>query len=37
VPIPFHFDKESVKGSSEYGNSLIVHPMSGVIQADSDV
>jgi hydrocephalus-inducing protein len=37
VSIPFSFLKESVRGDVEYADSLIVHPMSGIINADSDV
>lgn len=37
VSIPFSFTKESIKGDIEYADSLIVNPMSGIINADSDV
>lgn len=36
VPIAFAFDKDSIKGENEYGDSLIVTPMSGVIKPNSD-
>jgi hydrocephalus-inducing protein len=35
VPIQFHFDKESLKGESDV-ECITVHPMSGVIRANSD-
>jgi hydrocephalus-inducing protein len=37
IPIPFNFDRESVKGLQEYGDSLHIKPMSGVIKADSEI
>ena len=37
VPISFAFEKESIKGESEYGDSLQVNPMSGVIKPLSDL
>jgi hydrocephalus-inducing protein len=37
VSIPFSFSKESVKGDIEYADSLVVNPMSGIINPDSDV
>jgi hydrocephalus-inducing protein len=37
VAIPFSFTKESIKGDPEFADSLVVTPMSGVINPDSDV
>ena len=37
VPIAFSFEKESIKGESEYGDSLQVNPISGVIKPLSDL
>ena len=37
VPIPFAFDRDSVKGDPEYADSLSVFPMNGVIKPDSDL
>lgn len=31
IPFSFNFSKESVRGSTEYGDSLRVNPMSGVV------
>lgn len=33
IPFSFSFSKESVKGNPDYGDSLIVSPMSGVVPA----
>jgi hydrocephalus-inducing protein len=35
IPFSFNFSKESVKGSPDYGDSLRVSPMSGVVAPDS--
>lgn len=35
IPFSFNFAKESVKGSTDYGDSLRVSPMSGVVPAQS--
>ena len=37
VPISFSFDKESVKGEAEYGESLKVHPISGIVRPESEI
>ena len=37
IPFSFQFEKDSVLGDTDYANSLLVHPMSGVIRADSQV
>lgn len=37
IPFSFNFAKESVKGSPDYGDSLRVSPMSGVVPAGSQV
>lgn len=37
IPFAFNFSKESVKGSPDYGDSLRVSPMSGVVPALSDL
>jgi len=37
IPFTFNFDRESVKGDPEYGDSLMVTPMSGVISPDSEI
>ncbi len=37
IPIPFSFTKDSVLGELDYADSLIVSPMVGVIQADSEI
>lgn len=33
VPISFNFDKASILGEADYGNSLNVFPLSGTIKA----
>lgn len=35
IPFSFNFSKESVKGSPEFGDSLRVNPMSGVVAPQS--
>ena len=37
VPISFSFNKDSVKGEAEYGDSLKVNPMSGVVRPESEI
>ena len=37
IPFSFNFSKESVKGSTDYGDSLRVNPMSGVVPAQSQI
>lgn len=37
IPFAFTFDKDSVRGDSEYGDSLAVNPMSGVVNADGEL
>lgn len=37
IPFSFSFAKESVKGSPDFGDSLRVSPMSGVVPAQSEV
>jgi len=37
VPISFNFDKASISGESDYGNSLIVFPISGQIKPNSEI
>lgn len=37
IPFAFNFSKESVRGSSDYGDSLQVNPMSGVVPALGDL
>lgn len=37
VPIPFYFDKESLKGDTDYADCLIVNPVSGVVKGDSEI
>jgi len=36
VPFTFNFDRDAVRGEADYGDSLTVHPMSGVVGADSE-
>jgi len=36
VPIAFAFERDSIKGENDYGDSLQVIPMSGVIKPLSD-
>jgi hydrocephalus-inducing protein len=33
IPFSFNFSKESAKGSPDYGDSLRVNPMAGVVPA----
>lgn len=37
IPFAFNFSNSSVKGSPDYGDSLKVIPMSGIIPAFSDL
>jgi hypothetical protein len=37
IPFAFNFSKESIRGSSDYGDSLSVNPVSGVVPALSDL
>lgn len=37
IPFSFNFAKESVKGSTDYGDSLRVNPMAGVVPAQSQI
>ena len=37
IPFSFNFSKESAKGSTEYGDSLRVNPMSGVVAPQSQI
>jgi hydrocephalus-inducing protein len=37
IPFSFNFSKESVKGSPEFGDSLRVNPMSGVVAPQSQL
>lgn len=37
IPFSFSFAKESVKGSTDYGDSLRVSPISGVVPAQSQI
>lgn len=37
VPMSFTFEKESIRGESDYADSLSVNPMSGVIKPQSDL
>jgi hydrocephalus-inducing protein len=37
IPFSFNFSKESVKGSPDYGDSLRVNPMSGVVPPQSSM
>ena len=37
IPFSFNFSKESVKGSTEYGDSLRVSPMTGVVPPGSQI
>lgn len=37
IPFSFNFSKESVKGSPDYGDSLRVNPMSGVVPPQSQI
>lgn len=37
IPFSFNFSKESVKGSTEYGESLRVNPMAGVVPPQSQI
>jgi hydrocephalus-inducing protein len=37
IPFHFNFDKESLKGEPDFGDSISVHPMSGVINSDSEI
>lgn len=37
IPFSFNFTKESVKGSPDFGDSLRVNPMSGVVPAQSQI
>lgn len=37
IPIPFYFDRESIKGDPEYADSLFVSPVSGVIKENSEI
>ena len=37
IPFAFNFSKESIRGSSDYGDSLSVNPISGVVPALSDL
>ncbi len=36
VPLAFSFDRESIKGEMEWGNSLKIEPMSGVINSQGE-
>lgn len=33
VPLAYSFDKESIKGEMEWGNSLTIEPISGVVNS----
>ena len=37
IPIPFYFDKESIRGDPEYADSLFVNPISGVVKENSEI
>mmetsp|Transcript_22445 Transcript_22445/g.16940 ORF Transcript_22445/g.16940 Transcript_22445/m.16940 type:complete len:392 (+) Transcript_22445:3377-4552(+) len=37
IPFAFNFSKESVVGSPDYGDSLVVNPMRGVVPAEASV
>ena len=37
IPFTFMIDRDSVKGDPDYGESLFVHPSSGVVNADSEI
>jgi len=37
IPFTFSFDRESLKGEPDFGDSISVHPMSGVIGSDSQI
>ena len=37
IPFAFNFTNTSVKGSPDYGDSLKVTPMSGIVPAYSDL
>lgn len=37
IPFSFNFSKESVKGSPDYGDSLVVNPISGVVPAQGSI
>mmetsp|Transcript_8825 Transcript_8825/g.8184 ORF Transcript_8825/g.8184 Transcript_8825/m.8184 type:complete len:109 (+) Transcript_8825:8135-8461(+) len=37
IPFAFNFSKESVIGSPDYGDSLIVNPMRGVVPAEASI
>jgi len=37
IPFSFNFSKESVKGSTEFGDSLRVSPMTGVVPPGSQI
>lgn len=37
LPYHYNFNKQSIKGDNEYGDSLSVYPMSGVVNGESEV
>lgn len=37
LPIPFYFDKESIRGDPDFGDSLFVSPISGVVRENSEI
>lgn len=37
IPFSFNFTKDSVKGSTDYGDSLRVIPMNGVVPPQSSL
>ena len=37
IPFPFSFERETIRGSPEYGDSLAVSPLSGTVQPNSIV
>ena len=37
IPIPFYFDRESIRGDPEYADSLFVSPVSGVVKENSEI
>ena len=37
IPFQFSFDRDSIRGEHDYGNSLSVSPMTGVVNPNSEV
>lgn len=37
LPYTFNFSKASIKGDNEYGDSLVVNPLHGIVQGDNEV